>query len=238
MLRPVLALVCVLSAFAPLIASAKGAVIDYWPYHGVVAQKMPIVLGTGRRANYVAIVWHEDLSTPENTTQRFQPFFELYRANAAGKRQGPAVYRSPSRDDPLKLVPKMQPIPNARGVWMPGYVDVRLIGSAQLMQPGESQLVLRVYSSAADCGAATLHVLTLGSRREVLHDVVQVQNYCALEANLQPHSVALTGPYYDRNAALCCPTKNRATALLRYDRKRESWVIAPQYFRLSKTGPR
>ncbi|MBC5804951.1 MAG: hypothetical protein DLM53_06565 [Candidatus Eremiobacter antarcticus] len=219
----------------PLGASAKGGAFDVRP-PGDTMQKIPMTLGPGRAANFVAIVSREYLqSAGRSSRPRFQPYFSLYRSVA-----GPAplrrVYVSPSGSDPLKLVPRMQRIPNAPGVWMPGYVDVRIVGSAPLMQSGASQLVIRVYSSAADCGSATVHVLALGARDGRLHDVVQAQNYCRLEAALQPGGVALRGPYYADNAALCCPTKTKASAFLRYDRKNRTWVIAPKYFRLFPAG--
>lgn len=233
MMRPLIALVCAFFAFAPGAAGAKTSMIDYWPWKGVLAQKMHVVLGPGRGTKYVAMVWHEPLGTERGSAPRFQPEFVLYRADGFGKGLAP-VYRSPIRGDSLQLVPEMQPIPNTPGVWMPGYVDVRIVGSAQLMGPGENQLVVRIYSSAADCGAATVHVLAVGPG-DRLHDVVRAENYCSLEAALQPPGIALKGPYYDPNAPLCCPTKNKATALLRYDRKSGKWLIAPQYFRLSSS---
>jgi hypothetical protein len=231
MMRPAAALVCASLAFVPLAARAQGDLpFDVRP-PGNVVQKVAASLGLAQKASFVAVVSRVSLrSGSRSTTPTYQPYFTLYRA-AAGDKLLRRVYQSPSGNDPLKLVPQMQSIPNAPGVWMPGSVDVRVIGSGQLMQPGTSQLVIRVYSAAADCGSATVHVLAFGDQR--LHDVVGAQNYCSLEAALQPPGIALTGPYYDRNAALCCPTKNKATALLRYDRRSGKWLIAPQYFRLS-----
>ncbi len=233
MMRSAVALVCALLACVPLVASAQGNMpFDVRP-PGDIVQKSAMSLGPAAKANFVGVVSRKDLRLGDHSTERrYQPYFTLYQA-AAGDKALRRVYQSPSGSDPIKLVPKLQPIPNTPGVWMPGYADVRIVGSAQLMQPGTSQLVIRVYSSAADCGAATVHVLAFGSNDQRLHDVVHVENYCRLEATLQPPGISLTGPYYDRSAALCCPTKNKATALLRYDPKSDKWLIAPQYFRLS-----
>ena len=63
---------------------------------------------------------------------------------------------------------------------------------------------------------------------------LSVENGCALEASIvhRPNGDALrvTGPYYGPNAAMCCPTKANATALLTF--RNGTWTESPRYFKL------
>ena len=44
-------------------------------------------------------------------------------------------------------------------------------------------------------------------------------------------SIELAGPYYNASAPMCCPTKNSASAVLRY--RGGKWVETPNYFKIN-----
>ena len=64
---------------------------------------------------------------------------------------------------------------------------------------------------------------------------VTLQNGCDLQAKIVTPSsgnayLLLTGPYYGPEAAMCCPTKNKASATLKFVNGK--WVETPNYFKL------
>ncbi|MDQ6823993.1 MAG: protease inhibitor I42 family protein, partial [Candidatus Eremiobacteraeota bacterium] len=99
-------------------------------------------------------------------------------------------------------------------------------------EPGTQQLVVSVYEFAADCGQVTLHVLRMDAKNQKLQDALQVQNFCKLDGSVAGHSLLLDGPYYAKGAALCCPTKNDAHAVVVYSVASRRWSETPPYFTL------
>lgn len=65
---------------------------------------------------------------------------------------------------------------------------------------------------------------------------LSVKNPCDLSASIvhgaHGDSLQLAGPYYAANAALCCPTKERVTATLRFNNG--TWTEQPRYFEILK----
>lgn len=96
---------------------------------------------------------------------------------------------------------------------------------------GVSQLVVASHEMAADCGSAAVTVFATKFGGNV-GPVVTVSNPCDLSAKIGSDgaSLELTGPYYNASAPLCCPTKNSASATLRFVNGK--WSASPNYFKV------
>lgn len=136
------------------------------------------------------------------------------------------IYQSPNAEDRFALVPRLQHgYDTAR---MFPHVTVALSGSGNLMGEPRDQVLISVHESGADCGTATLSILSMQSGS--LEVPVQVTNPCRLQASVAHHTIILRGPYYNARAPLYKPTINNATATLRY--VDNAWVERPKYFKL------
>lgn len=137
-------------------------------------------------------------------------------------------YQSPANGGPLAVV--MQA--NGAKLWFP-MQQLRIVGTAELMQPATQQLVVQSHEMAADCGESTVTVLTSNAGGQVV-PAVSVRNGCELTASIVRGSsgdaITLSGPYYGPKAPLCCPTKAHASATLRYANGK--WSVRPNYFPL------
>jgi hypothetical protein len=116
--------------------------------------------------------------------------------------------------------------------------SVKIVGGAELEQPAVQDAVVQVHEAAADCGSSTVAVF--GASRSMNAGVrVAVQNGCDLQASIvkygQMQAVQLAGPYYGPKAAMCCPTKPKASAKLTYSGQIRGWSITPPYFKVSKS---
>jgi hypothetical protein len=136
-------------------------------------------------------------------------------------------YQSPRDGGPLSKVEKASGGP----MWYP-LQSAAIVGTAQLMQPTVEQLIVSSHETGADCGSANISVLTTTSAGRVV-PAVTLQNACDLKATVSrgsgvPDTLILSGPYYNSTAPNCCPTKNRAVAVLRYRNGR--WTETPKYF--------
>src|SRR5581483_9555528 len=108
--------------------------------------------------------------------------------------------------------------------------SVKIVGTGELEQPGIQDAVVQVHESAADCGSSTVAVFGAGSSMKPRVRTA-VQNGCDLEASFvkygQMQAVQLTGPYYGPKAAMCCPTKPKASAKLTYSGTIRGWSVTP-----------
>lgn len=152
----------------------------------------------------------------------------------------PLVYRSPG--DSEHLLTRLEKVGGA-----PHYFplqSLRIVGNAKLLHNSAWQAVVMVHETGADCGAATVAVIGIKSYPARAMSapghlsagpLVTVNNACSLSARIVGRAegggqvLELTGPYYAKNAPLYKPTKNRATAILRYDGE---WTETPRYFTL------
>lgn len=155
----------------------------------------------------------------------YQWYLSIYAIDEATYR---LKYQSPANGGPLARVTQV----HGAKMWFP-MQELRIVGAAELMQPATQQLVVQSHETGADCGAATVSVLTSNAVGQVA-PAVSVQNGCELSASIvhgaNGDTIALSGPYYGPNAALCCPIKPHASATLRYaDGK---WSVKPNYFQL------
>ena len=191
-------------------------------------------IGSKTTGLYVAVLSRRPLAANGNPKPQYQPYLTIYRQDAQSGTLS-QIYQSPSASDSLNLIPKRELVSKAHGLWLPG-AEVSIVGTGQLMEPNTQQLVVSVYAYAADCGGVTIHVLRLDPASKKLQDALKIENFCKLDGSIAGHSLLLSGPYYARNAALCCPTKNDAQATAGFDVASKQWIIAPSYFKIVPAG--
>gem|GEM_PF-881920 len=228
-MKSIISFLLLLAVSLPIAAHAASQYIPAPP--GQIVQTANLNFGGATGGGlYAAVTSRKLLSKAGSTHPQYQPYLTIYRQNPeAGTLK--QIYQSPSATDDLKLVPRRAAIPNVLALWMPG-VEVNIIGAGSLMETGTQQLVVSVYEFAADCGQVTLHVLRMDAKSQKLQDALQVQNFCKLDGSVSGHSLLLDGPYYAKGAALCCPTKNDAHAVVIYSVASRSWSETPPYFKL------
>lgn len=112
--------------------------------------------------------------------------------------------------------------------------DVKIAGAAEFEQSGVQDVVVWDHQAGADCGTADVTVFGANTKGQV-EQRVHVQNGCSLNAKIVKHgalsAVQLSGPYYGPKAALCCPTKPHASALLLF--RNGDWSMTPTYYTIS-----
>ena len=190
---------------------------------GNVVQSSSVALG-GESA---AARWRAVVSKSLVGSGNGQSFYQWYLSLYAMKRGALRLrYQSPGNGGPLSRVEQ------ARGakMWFP-VQQLEIVGEAQLMRPGVEQLVVQSHEMAADCGSAAVTVFASKPGGSA-GPAVTVSNPCELKAAVAPGGGALelTGPYYGANAPLCCPTKPKANATLRY--RDGKWTESPNYFKI------
>ena len=213
-----------LALFFACIASAALALsVTYHPRPpGMVTQDMTVYLaGEAMNSRY-----HVVASRLRLTNSDWQPYVTIYAQRGDGFSQ---IYQSPSKSDALALVPRRDKMPNG-GPYLPT-VDLHLIGKAEFMGARRQQAAVLVHQAAADCGSTTLSILRSDPGPGPIRLVSQVSNPCDLAARIQGNTIVLSGPYYNANAALCCPTQAHARAILAYGKGR--WTLHPAYFKLT-----
>lgn len=160
------------------------------------------------------------------TTQYFQWYLSIYQIDGATYR---LRYQSPRDGGPFDTVEKASGAP----MWFPsqsGAID----GAAELMEPGIQQLVVESHQVGADCGSALVSIFGYDATQHRVIPQATVENGCDLRAkivtgtNSVPAMVELTGPYYKRDAPMCCPTKAHARATLHY--LNGKWVVTPAFY--------
>ena len=160
--------------------------------------------------------------------QRFyQWYLSIYQLDGATPR---LRYQSPRDGGPFVKLEKA----NGANLWFP-YQEASIVGAGELMQFGVQQLVVASHQTGADCGSAQISVFGYDAKRGAVVPEISLENPCSLQAALVPSasgvaSLHVTGPYYKPDAALCCPTKARASATLRYANGR--WTLTPPLYRV------
>jgi hypothetical protein len=113
--------------------------------------------------------------------------------------------------------------------WFPEQ-SATIVGAAALMGGTAQQLVVQSHETGADCGSATVTVFRYDNTAKKIVPAVTVQNGCDLTATIIRGTIELSGPYYGPKAAMCCPTREKATATLVY--RKGAWIESPQYYTL------
>jgi hypothetical protein len=208
---------------------------DHKPPGQIVKTVTVYLAGEAMNSRYQAVLSRVQIAPAKGqTAARYQPYLTIYQQSADTFVQ---MYQAPGKNDYLDLLGQIQPIPSAPGMYEPSVEDVKLVGAGEFMQPTVQQLVVQAYSAGADCGATAVHVIALRSEGHALVDSLKVSNYCDLSASIVGNTIKLDGPYYGKDAPLCCPTKNSATATATYDMRRHTWTVSPRYFEVVQTSP-
>lgn len=164
------------------------------------------------------------------TTPAYQWYISVYAPAANG---WTLAWRTPGASSLLAKVTKA----HGAQLFFPQQ-SVKIVGGGELEQPAVQDAVVQIHQSAADCGSSTVAVI--GAQGHAMKPVVRasVENGCDLQASIvkygQMQAVQLTGPYYGPKAAMCCPTKPKATAKLTYSGQIRGWSVTPNYFKLGK----
>jgi hypothetical protein len=211
-------------ALVSTIASAQPAsVIWSPPIPGTVVQQTSV----GFNGETGAAQWHAVASKKLVGSGNGQSFYQWYLSIYAPRNGAYRLrYQSPRNGAPLAHVERA----NGAKMWFP-VQSVRIVGTATLMHAGAQQLVVQSQEMAADCGSAAVTVFATKPGGSV-GPIATIANSCDLAAAISSDgtSIVLTGPYYKADAPLCCPTKAKVTATLRYANGK--WSETPNYFKI------
>jgi hypothetical protein len=192
-------------AQSQLVSLASETMHGQW--RGVLSKKL---LGTANGAAFYQ--WYLSIYAIDNTTYRLQ-------------------YRSPDAPVPFGRVTKVPGL----SLWFPRQ-EATIVGTGEFMGPGAQQLVVQSHEAGADCGRARVDVFFFDAAMQRVMTTLSVENGCDLAASIVHEqggdALRLTGPYYAANAPLCCPTKPRAQAILRFHKG--TWTEQPPYFPILK----
>lgn len=204
----------VLAALATFVPSPPGSVVEsqvvylngqamHSEWRGVVSKK---AVGTGDGETFYQ--WYVSIYQIDGTTYRLR-------------------YRSPVNGGPLDKLEKA----TGASMWFPRQ-SAGIVGAAALMGDGVEQLVVQSHQTGADCGSADLTVFAYDAKRNKIVPAVTVENGCDLDAKIVKNGdgamLRLSGPYYNEHAPMCCPTKENATATLKYTNGK--WIETPNYY--------
>ncbi|HEY2476260.1 MAG TPA: hypothetical protein VGI19_15845 [Candidatus Cybelea sp.] len=215
-----------------LFASASAAEPPHYtfspqPPGTIVQSRLVYLAGEAMHGQWRGVLSKKLLGTA-NGSSFYQWYLSLYAIDGTVYH---LKYRSPDARVPFSHVTKAQ----GASLWFP-VQEAKIVGTGEFMGPGSQQLVVQSHESAADCGGARIDVFYYGSAMQSVMTTLSVQNPCELSANVlhgvHGDSLQLTGPYYAANAPLCCPTKPKATATLRFNNG--GWTQQPQYFKILK----
>jgi hypothetical protein len=162
----------------------------------------------------------------------YQWYLSLYRIDGTTYK---LQWQSPKDGGPFDKVEKA----HGANMWFPRQGG-SIVGSAPLMGPGAEELVVATHQQGADCGTARVDVLFFDAAMQQVMTALTVENGCDLSAKIVKGAngtatLQMTGPYYAKNAALCCPTKAKATATFAF--KNGSWKETPNYFKIVPSVP-
>ncbi len=227
----------VLAALCLCVAAAPAAIrlLHPAPPGAVVQDKVVYLSGEGMSSRWHVVASRVQVGKQNGKDAAYQWYLSIYRPAADSFR---LAYRSPGAGDHPGLLATVVKASGA-DLYFP-LQTLSLAGSGELEQPGIQDAVVTVHESAADCGSSTVVVFGFDAPASQVVQKVRVTNPCDLRANVipgsAPQAVRLTGPYYNRNAPLCCPTKPRAVATLALRNGR--WVVSPTYFTIARSSSR
>ncbi len=175
--------------------------------------------------------WHVVASRKLVGKQMGEPVYQWYLSFYAPAQNGvKLVYQLPNKEG--ELLSRVTKAPTA-DLYFP-HQALKIVGAAEFEQSGVQDVVVWDQQAGADCGSADVTVFGANAKGQV-EQRVHVQNGCSLNAKIVKHgalsAVQLNGPYYGPKAALCCPTKPKASALLAYSGG--TWSVSPKYYVVS-----
>ena len=220
----------VLSALFVAAGAQAGAAQKYdSPPPGQVMQDVTAYLsGEAMNSKWHVVASRKLVGKQMGHTPMYQWYLSFYAPDGNGG--GKLAYRLPNKDG--ELLSRVTKAPNA-AMYFPQQ-DLKIVGAAEFEKAGVQDVVVWDHQTGADCGTADVTVFGADSRGHV-RQRVHVENGCDLNAAIVKRAslsaVRLTGPYYGPKAALCCPTKPNASALLSY--ARGTWSMTPNYYTIS-----
>ena len=197
------------------------------PPPGTVAQSQLVYLkGEAMHSQWRAVA-SKTLAGQGNGTSFYQWYLSVYALDGTTYR---LKYQSPANGGPLSKVTQAS---GGVKMWYP-LQSLQIAGVGEFEQAGVQQLVVQSHEAGADCGGAAVTVFAVNASGGVV-PAVSVRNGCALKATIAHaktpgarDAIVLSGPYYNANAPLCCPTKAKATAVLSY--RNGKWTVKPNYY--------
>lgn len=157
-----------------------------------------------------------------------ETFYQWYVSIYQDGTKNRLLYQSPRDGGPLDKVEKAK----GANLWFPRQ-EASIIGTAPLMGDGLGEVVVQSHQAGADCGSADLTIFRYDPKSGKIVPAVTVQNGCELNAKIVKNSdgayLQLSGPYYNATAPMCCPTKPKATATLKYANGK--WIETPNYYK-------
>lgn len=215
------------AAFALLLAAFTPR-FDVAPPGQMVQETAAYLTGDGMHSKWYVVASRKLVGKNMGKTPMYQWYLSFYSPD--GEDGGKLAYQLPNGSHEL-----LSQVTKAHGaeMYLPAQ-ELKIAGAAEFEQPGVQDVVVWDRQAGADCGTVDVTVFGADAHGHVVQRV-HVENGCSLDATIVRHgalsAVQLTGPYYGTNAALCCPTKPQATALLSY--KSGTWSMSPNYFIIS-----
>lgn len=194
----------------------------------IVQSQLVYLAGEAMHDQWRAVLSRKPVGSGNGTTF-YQWFLSFYAIEGATYR---LKYQSPKARVPFSRVTKA----HGASLWFP-VQEAKIAGTGEFMGARSQQLVVQSHEAAADCGSSRVDVFFFDAAMQAVMTTLSVENPCDLSARVVHgkggDSLALTGPYYSANAPLCCPTKARATAVLRF--KNGNWSEEPKYFKIASS---
>jgi hypothetical protein len=227
--------VTALIAALALVTSARAAepphvTYDPAPPGTVVSNQVVYLAGEGMSSQWRGIVSKKLVGTSAGM-KFYQWFLSIYAIDGSTYE---LKYQSPKAKLPFDTVQRT----SDASMWFPSQSG-SIVGAADFRNDATQELVVSSHQIGADCGSANLTIFGFDPKSREIVPLLALENYCQLDATIVPGkgaaapAIQLTGPYYAKNAATCCPTKAKVTATLRY--VNGQWVEQPmRYFAFMK----
>ena len=202
------------------------------PPGAIVQDRVVYFSGEGMSSRWHVVTSRVQVGRQNGKEPAYQWYLSIYRP-APGDFQ--LAYRSPGPSDHPGL---LATVTRARGaeLYFP-MQTLTIAGAGELERPEIQDAVVTVHEAAADCGSSSVTVFGFDAPNNRMVQKVKVTNYCDLSATVlpgnAPQRVQLRGPYYGKNAPLCCPSKPNATAILVMRNGR--WTVTPNYFTIARS---
>lgn len=219
-----------LSAAGTLAAPPANPHFNIAPPGQVMQKTVAYLTGEGMQSAWYVVASRKLAGKNMGKTPVYQWYLSFYAPDGNGG--GKLAYQLPDKEGTL-----LSRVQKAHGadMYFP-MQDLKIVGTGEFEKPGVQDVVIWDHQTGADCGEADVTVFGADSSARVVQRV-HVENGCDLSAKIVKHgmlsAVQLSGPYYSPSAALCCPTKPKAAALLSYDNVNRTWSMAPKYFTIS-----
>lgn len=219
--------VVALALCAATAAAAPKPQYDVAPPGHIMQDTVAYLSGEGMNSKWHVVASRKLVGMQNGKTPAYQWYLSFYAPAGDGSK---LVYQLPNQSH--VLLSRVIKAPNVP-LYFPQQ-DVKIVGAAEFEQSGVQDVVIWDHQAGADCGTDDVTVFGADANGRVVQRV-HVENGCNLAAKIVKRgalsAVRLTGPYYGPKAAMCCPTKPKANALLSYSGG--SWRVNPNYYIIS-----